>query len=186
MNSAHTLTSISLSLPLPLHLPLSLPLLLPPPTCRVGGRKKRYHVQLGHRKIFRRFRALCCCFGAGGNQSSALAVQDAAKAFHTLFSDLDLVPSDLVAGLILLKRDQRQKKETCKCPVCTRVCNIHNNYYIFIITMYNFLFSFVPFSFLLLSLYPSIIILCLSHSISCLSFLTMHLFISPSFPTSLS
>ena len=146
LSLTHSL-SLSPSLSFSLPLPLSLPLLLPPPTCRVGRRKKRYHVQLGHRKIFRRFRALCCCFGAGGNQSSALAMQDAAKAFHTLFSDLDLVPSDLLAGLFLLKRDQRQKKESCKCPVCTRVCNI---------TLLISLFHFVPFSFLLLSLYPSI------------------------------
>ena len=71
--------------------------------------------------MFRRFKALCCCFTAGTNRSSSLAMQDAAKAFHTIFSNLDFVPSDVVAGLLLLKRDQRKKKEECMCPVCTEV-----------------------------------------------------------------
>ena len=48
-------------------------------------------------------------------------MQDAAKALHTVFGDLDIVPSDVVAGLILLKRDQRQKRENCSCPVCLKV-----------------------------------------------------------------
>ena len=91
--------------------------------CRTDGdRKKKYHVELGHRKMFRRMKAVCCCFHRGGsNRPSSLAMQDAAKAFHTVFSDLDFVASDVVAGLILLKRDQRRKKESCPCDVCTKV-----------------------------------------------------------------
>ena len=55
-----------------------------------------------------------------------MAMQDAAKALHTIFSDLDIVPSDVVAGLILLKRDQRRKKESCNCPVCIEVCEVNS------------------------------------------------------------
>ena len=96
--------------------------------------KRKYHVELGHRKMFRRFKALCCCFHRGGsNRSSSLAMQDAAKAFHTVFSDLDFVPTDVVAGLILLKRNQRRRKANCGCPVCAEVytCTslcVHNHY----------------------------------------------------------
>lgn len=84
-------------------------------------RKRKYYVQLGHRKFYRRFKALCCCFKTGGNRSSSLAMHDAAKALHTMFGDLDLVPSDVVAGLVLLHRDQKKKMLECKCDVCTEV-----------------------------------------------------------------
>ena len=85
-------------------------------------------MELGHRKVFRRFKALCCCVHkGGGNRSSTVAMQDAAKALHTIFSDLDIVPSDVVAGLILLKRDQRRKKESCNCPVCIEVREVFIN-----------------------------------------------------------
>ena len=53
-------------------------------------------------------------------------MQDAAKALHTVFGDLNIVPTDVVAGLILLKRDQRRKKENCSCPVCLKVSIIIN------------------------------------------------------------
>ena len=73
--------------------------------------------------MFRRFKVLCCCFGHRGssNRSTSLAMQDAAKAFHTVFSDLDFVASDVVAGLILLKKDQKRKKMNCGCAVCVNV-----------------------------------------------------------------
>ena len=88
-----------------------------------GRRKRKYHVELGHRKVFRRFKILCCCCGHRGssNRSTSLAMQDAAKALHTVFSDLDFVVSDVVAGLILLKKDQRKKKLNCGCAVCVEV-----------------------------------------------------------------
>ena len=51
-------------------------------------------------------------------------MQDAAKAFHTMFGDVDFVASDVLAGLILLKRDQRRKKNSCGCCVCL-VSKVH-------------------------------------------------------------
>jgi sn1-specific diacylglycerol lipase len=85
----------------------------------VGRRRKTFHVELGHRKIFRRLQALLCCVSSS-TRSSGVAMQDAAKALHTVFGDLNIVPTDVVAGLILLKRDQRRKKENCSCPVCLK------------------------------------------------------------------
>ena len=48
-------------------------------------------------------------------------MSDSAKAFHTMFSDLDLVATDIVAGFILLHKDQKKKKLECKCSVCIEV-----------------------------------------------------------------
>ena len=91
-------------------------------------KKRRYHNQLGHKKFLRRFRALCCCIGAGGGRSTSVALSDTAKAFHTIFSDLDLVTTDILAGLVLLHKDQKRKKQECKCPVCVDV-SIHVHVY---------------------------------------------------------
>ena len=70
---------------------------------------------LGNGRIFHKFRGLLCCSSAGGRRSRAVAVQEMSAALSTLFSDQNWVPSDLVAGLILVSRNQRSKREQCGC-----------------------------------------------------------------------
>ena len=78
----------------------------------------------GYRKVFGKVKGILCCLDANGNRSRKTAMQEMALALHTLFSEDNWVPSDLVAGLIMVSRYQRSKKEAClpcivggmKCP----------------------------------------------------------------------
>ena len=70
---------------------------------------KFHRGSIGSRRIRRRLQTICCCLGLTGHESRGLALEDAAKAIHTIFDDVDLVASDLAAGLILLNRDQKRK-----------------------------------------------------------------------------
>lgn len=52
----------------------------------------------------------CCCPGASaGNQRQAFS--DIARGLAAMFRDVDLVPSDIAAGLILLNREQSRKAQ---------------------------------------------------------------------------
>lgn len=73
---------------------------------------KHYRASIGSKRIRRRLQTLCCCLGR--HQSRGVALEDAARVMHTLFDDVDIVASDLAAGLILLNRDQKVKKRIKK------------------------------------------------------------------------
>ncbi|XP_063790533.1 diacylglycerol lipase-beta isoform X1 [Pseudophryne corroboree] len=51
-----------------------------------------------------RFRLLCCCIG--NDNDNRVAFSSIAELFSTYFSDTDLVPSDIAAGLTLLHQEQ--------------------------------------------------------------------------------
>ncbi|XP_014672368.1 PREDICTED: sn1-specific diacylglycerol lipase beta-like [Priapulus caudatus] len=55
-----------------------------------------------------RCRLLCCC--AGNDEHSKAAFSDIAKLFATFFEGVDLVPSDIAAGLVLLQIQQEKQK----------------------------------------------------------------------------
>ncbi|XP_076332276.1 diacylglycerol lipase-beta-like isoform X2 [Tachypleus tridentatus] len=55
-----------------------------------------------------RMKLLCCCC-AGLDENSQHAYSDIASLFASLFEDVDLVPSDIVVGLVLLHTKQFQK-----------------------------------------------------------------------------
>lgn len=78
---------------------------------------KFHRASLETSHIRRRLQTICCCLGLRGHQSRGMALQDAAGAFHTIFNDVDLVGSDIVAGLILLNLDQKQKVRSGHCLV---------------------------------------------------------------------
>ena len=66
---------------------------------------------LGYGRIFRKLNGLfCCCVKS---HSHVIALREMALAFHTIFSDLDRVPFDLVAGLKLLGRYQQNIQKKC-------------------------------------------------------------------------
>ena len=82
------------------------------------GRLHRNHIGFG--RAFRKVRGALCCLNAGGKRSRTTAMQEVALALHTVFSDAGrkdkrdrIVPSDLVAGMILVSRNQKHKRETC-------------------------------------------------------------------------
>ena len=86
------------------------------------GRLHRNHIGFG--RAFRKVRGALCCLNAGGKRSRTTAMQELALALHTVFSDMGakdkrerLVPSDLVAGMILVSRNQKRKRENC--PHCS-------------------------------------------------------------------
>ena len=75
------------------------------------GKLHRSHI--GYGRIFRKLRGLLCCLNTNGNRSRSTALHEMALAFHTVFSDEDRVPSDIVAGLILLSRYQKKERQKC-------------------------------------------------------------------------
>ena len=73
---------------------------------------------IGYGRYVRGLRNILCCLNAGGKRSRVTAMQDLALALHTIFttkrSEDKLVPSDILSGMILVSRDQKQKKLTCE------------------------------------------------------------------------
>ncbi|XP_072046452.1 uncharacterized protein [Amphiura filiformis] len=56
----------------------------------------------------RRFRKYCCCAGVREREESAFT--EVAGLFSEFFRDLDLVSSDIYAGLMLLREEQKQRR----------------------------------------------------------------------------
>ena len=81
------------------------------------GTGKFHRSKVGKGKIIRRMWALLLCQRSSGHRSRSIALRDLAKAIYTVFSDSDVVVSDLLAGLILVNRDQKKKQKECKCLV---------------------------------------------------------------------
>lgn len=81
-----------------------------------GGKIPKLHrSKLGQLRLYRKFATLCCCIQAGGNQSQTFALRELSRALYTLFSDVDMVLSDILAGVVLLKRSQRTLRESGEC-----------------------------------------------------------------------
>ena len=89
--------------------------------------RKRVNTHRSHVGLRRRLNAVCCCIGVGDQISRAAALEDMAKAIHTLFdfsgeeseivvrSEDDRIVflsiTDILAGLKLLKRAQQSFKD---------------------------------------------------------------------------
>ncbi|XP_015928278.1 diacylglycerol lipase-alpha isoform X2 [Parasteatoda tepidariorum] len=84
-----------------------------PPHHRISGRHRNWR----HRKAMREYqdswnkrcRLLFCCIGHSDQQRNNFA--DIAKLLSDFFRDLDVVPSDVVAGLVLLRKLQRLERQ---------------------------------------------------------------------------
>ena len=78
----------------------------------------KFRAHIGWKRIKRRLMSLfCCCLGVVRHRERGVALEDAARVMQSIFNDVDLVGSDLVAGLILLNRDQRRKIRNNECLV---------------------------------------------------------------------
>lgn len=83
----------------------------------LGGRKKHKHEGLYSResgasvaaknKWEKRFRIICCC--VAGQEKNTGAFNDISQLLAEYFQDVDLVPTDIAAGLILVSKDQEKK-----------------------------------------------------------------------------
>ena len=70
---------------------------------------KVHNAEISRRKLQRRLQVLCCCLGIGGHRSRGVALDDVARGLYTIFSETDVVLSDVIAGFHLLHRHQKRK-----------------------------------------------------------------------------
>ena len=59
----------------------------------------------------RRLRAIFCCLGVKGHKARGAALEDVARGLYTVFSETDVVLSDVIAGFALLRNHQREQKK---------------------------------------------------------------------------
>lgn len=92
---------------------------------RKAGVGRHHRNRIGTGRTLRKVRGLLCCINATRHRSRSTALQQMANALYTVFSnDVSLVPSDLIAGLILVSRHQKTKSEGCTmCKVGDVYCN---------------------------------------------------------------
>ena len=70
---------------------------------------KRLYSASSRQQWTRRVRVLCCCTGGNNNRSKVQALEDIAHAMATMFDGVEIVPTDFVAALMLVHRDQKQQ-----------------------------------------------------------------------------
>ncbi|XP_053278654.1 diacylglycerol lipase-alpha isoform X1 [Pleuronectes platessa] len=73
----------------------------------------------------RRLKFFMCCTRAQDTQSDAYS--EVASLFAEFFRDLDIVPSDIIAGLVLLRQTQRSKRSSILDQVSLSVTQMANN-----------------------------------------------------------
>ena len=71
---------------------------------------KVHNDNINRKKYERKLRALFCCLGVKGQRSRGVALEDVARGLYTVFSETDIVLSDVIAGFSLLREYQRSKK----------------------------------------------------------------------------
>ena len=72
---------------------------------------KIHNDSINRRKYERKLRALFCCLGVRGQKSRGVALEDVARGLYTVFSETDIVLSDVIAGFSLLREHQIRLKE---------------------------------------------------------------------------
>ena len=96
---------------------------------RDGGTSRgQKQSEIGLGRVLTKIKHALCCLNAGGKRSKKTALREVALALYTIFSDEDvqkgLVLSDIVAGMMLISRSQRNGCQICRNtgkPSCT--CN---------------------------------------------------------------
>ena len=82
---------------------------------------------LGLGRFLGKAKRALCCLNTGGKRSKTSAFREVALALYTLFSDTDdvekrLVPSDILAGMILLSQNHDRVKKIPKCTSAVEGC----------------------------------------------------------------
>ena len=87
---------------------------------RLGG---LHGSRFGYWDSLKKIQSALCCLNVNGNRSRQTAMREMAKAIQTLFhSGEERVPSDLVAGIILVSRYQKAQRESCNCKKTNSHC----------------------------------------------------------------
>ena len=74
-----------------------------------------------------RAKVLCCCVRGKNNASKAQALEDIAHAMATMFDDIEIVPTDFIAGLVMVYRDQKEQlRDNPDCDLGTTVKEVND------------------------------------------------------------
>ena len=75
---------------------------------------KRLYSTNSWKRWGRRAKFLCCCIGNNNSASKKQALEDIAHAMATMFDGVNIVPTDFIAALMLVHRNQKdQMKRKC-------------------------------------------------------------------------
>ena len=78
---------------------------------------KRLYSASSRQRWRRRIKVLCCCAGSN-NGSKTQAMEDIVHAMATMLDGVDFVPTDFMAALMLVHRDQKEQiKKDIKCDL---------------------------------------------------------------------
>lgn len=80
-------------------------------SCARRNWRQRKALRAYEEKWDKRFNLLCCCMERRGRDQSSIS--EVAQLFTEFFRELDVVPSDVVAGLLLLRRYQKLQMKNC-------------------------------------------------------------------------
>jgi len=72
---------------------------------------KVHNDHVSRKNYERRLKAIFCCLGIKGHKSRGAALEDVARGLYTVFSETDVVLSDIIAGFALLKKYQHKVKK---------------------------------------------------------------------------
>ncbi len=76
----------------------------------INNMTKVHNDTINRKKIERKLRTIFCCLGVRGQKSRGVALEDVARGLYTVFSEMNVVLSDVIAGFSLLREYQREKK----------------------------------------------------------------------------
>ena len=74
-----------------------------------SARGRLHNGRIEQRRLFRRLQKLCSFCGIQDAAETTIALNDLAHSLYRMFHNVDLVPSDLFVGFLILHRDQKKK-----------------------------------------------------------------------------
>ena len=94
---------------------------------------KIHNDSINRKKIERKLRAIFCCLGVKGQKARGVALEDVARGLYTVFSEMNIVLSDVIAGFSLLRKSQLKiKKERGELALIKKFRTVgRHEYYLF-------------------------------------------------------
>lgn len=77
-----------------------------------GGRRRAgsvHNSRIEQRRLFRKLQKLCSFCGIQDAAETTIALNDLAHSLYKMFHNVELVPTDLFVGFLILHRDQKKK-----------------------------------------------------------------------------